>query len=303
MPTETIVPGAAQTIAANTVYALPVGPYRVQADGIITFSSTVGGSYATLTGANAIPGVLTNGGFIQAAGTRLVVAKKVNQLIKSYANLVGRANPLSYWRLGEQSGNTIYDWIGQNHLTKGSAVVLGTAGPLGDNNYAATLDGTINSVCSLAGVNSWSGGTALSFEAWVYNPAWAAGHEMVISLGGQGLYMSFDGAKIIMSIFLAAQFTNTATPANALVANTWYHVATTWESGDQIRLYVNGVALSGDTPTIRTGTLTAGSANINLGAFNGTSLFWSGILDDVALYMRKLTATEIYNHYAARLVS
>lgn len=302
MPTEAIVPGYTNTIAANTVYALPVGPYRVQADGIITFSSTVGGVYATLTGANAIPGVLTNGGFIQSSSIRLVVAKKVNQLIKSYANLVGRSNPLSYWRLGEQSGNTIYDWIGQNHLSKGSGVTLGTTGPLGDNNYAVTLDGTSNGVCSLVGPNTWSGGTALSFEAWIYNPGWAAGHEMVISLGGQGLYMSFDGAKLIMSIHTGTQRTNMAIPAAALVADTWYHIATTWESGDQLRLYVNGREISGDTPTIRTGALTS-SANIYIGAFNGSSLFWSGIVDDVALYMRKLTATEVYDHWKARLVS
>lgn len=301
MPTpKSIVPGAAMSISANTTYALPVGPYRVQASGAITFSSTVGGVFATLTGANAAPGVLTNGGFIRAASGLLVVAKKINQLIKSYANLVGRSNPVSYYRLGEQSGNNNYDWVGQNHLTKGSGVTLGTTGPLGDGNYAVTLDGTINGQSTLAGISPWLDQTAISFEAWIYNPAFGAGHEMIICCGNQGIYMSVTGGKLIQSIHTGVQGTNTQIAT--LSANTWYHVATTWETGDYIRLYVNGVEVPGDNPVVRTGAL-SGATGLYVGSFAGTALFWSGILDEVAFYFRKLTASEISSHYGARLVS
>lgn len=299
---DAIVPGRANSILANTTYALPVGSYRFQTNGIITFSSTVDGSFTTLTGANGAPGVLTTGGFVRASADRIVVAKKVTQLVKSYANLVGRSNPLSYWRLGESLGNTCYDYIGQNHLAKGSGVTLAQAGPLGDGNYAALFDGTSNAeLTTSSGVNPWSGASSISFEAWVYNASWqAATHEMIISLGAQGIYMSVSSTKLIMSIHLGSQFTNTALVA--LATNTWIHIACTWTSGDYLRLYVNGVEVAGDNPTVRTGTISS-SANIFVGAFGGTALFYSGVLDEVALYLRKLTATEINNHYAARLVS
>jgi hypothetical protein len=274
----------------------------VLASGAITFATTVGGSYSTLTGATAEPGVLLSGGFIKSSSavqTRLVICKKIIQINKTYANLVGRSNPVSYWRFGESSGNTNYDAITRNNLTKGSGVTLAQPGPLGDGNYAVLLDGTINGQSQIAAINPWSGQTAISFEAWVYNPAWGAGHEMVICCGNQGIYMSVVGGKLIQSIHVGTQFTNTALAS--LSANTWYHIATTWTTGDYIRLYVNGVEVGGDNPTVRSGTLSAGTS-LFVGSFGGTSLFFSGIVDEVAFFLRKLTAAEISNHYGARLV-
>lgn len=301
MPTPALSGGLVTTMAASTPHAIPTGPYRLLADGAVTFATTVGGSYSTLTGATAEPGALVSGGFVQGASTRVVVLKKINSISSSYASLVGRSNPLSYYRLGEQTGSTLYDSVNTNNLTKGSGVTLGTAGPLGDSNLAVTLDGTVNGMGSVTGPNTWSGGTALSFEAWVYNAAWSASHEVIVSLGSTGIYMSVVAGKLIMSIHLGSQYTNTALPALAFVADTWYHVAVTWETGNQIRLYANGAELTGDTTTVRSGALSS-SPNIYVGNFGGSALFYSGVVDEVAIYLRKLTASEIKNHYTGRLV-
>lgn len=300
MSTPALMGGFVTGMAANTPHAIPIGPYRLLTNGVVTFATTVGGSYSTLSGANAEPGVLVSGGFIQGAAPRVVVLKKINSISSSYAALVGKSNPAYYYRLGEQTGTVLYDSVGANNLTKGSTVVLGTTGPLGDGNFAITLDGTVNSVSTLAAANAWSGASALSFEAWINNAAFGAGHEVVLSLGGQGIYMSFNGGKLIMSIFLVGQHTSLA--LTTTTGNAWHHIATTWASGDIIRLYVDGAAVTGDDLTVRTGTITSGSANINLGAFNGTSLFYSGIMDEVAIYTRKLTASEVKSHFSARLV-
>lgn len=302
MPTpDTIIAGFANGILANTTYALPVGPHRILASGAITFSSTVGGAFSALTGATAEPGVLINGGFVRAAANRIVVCKRINTLIKTYANLVGRSNPLSYFRLGEQTGSVNYDAVGQNNLTKGSGVTLGTTGPLGDGNFAATFDGTVNGKSNTtSAVNTWFGQAAISFEAWVFNAAWGASHEMVVSLGGLGIYMSVNAAKLFMSIHIGSQFTVTSTPS--VPTGEWAHIVATWSSGSNLKLYINGVAVAMNTTLARTGTL-GSSTDIFVGVLGPNILPFSGVIDEVAIYLRELTAVEINNHYGARLVS
>lgn len=292
------------TIAANTPYAIPPGPHRVlfsTSQGF--YATTVGGSYNAITNSNLEPGALFDGGFIQqtAGGPRLVICKKVSRL-DTYAGKVAQSNPQYYWRLGEKVASSVllYDsMFNMAHLTKGSAVVLNVAGPLGDGNTGVTLDGTINSVSSgLVGSSPWTGWTAISFEAWVNNPAWqGATHEVIISLGGVGIYFSVNAAQPFMSIHTGSQYTSTATPTVA--ANTWTHLVGTWESGDRVRHYINGVEVTTSNPTTRTGALSASSA-VHLGAFSGSTLFYSGSMDDISLYNRKLTANEISEHYAAR---
>jgi hypothetical protein len=142
--TTALVNGFVTTILANTAYAVPLGSYRILSEIALTFSTTVDGVYAALSNAELEPGaLLTAGGFIKCISNTNVVLKKVG-FKRNYANLVGKSTPTSYWRFNEQSGTTLYDSSGFNHLTKGSTVTLGVAGPLGDSSYAITLDGTIN---------------------------------------------------------------------------------------------------------------------------------------------------------------
>jgi hypothetical protein len=297
--TEALVSGTVMSLTAGTPYAVPPGPYRILANNALTYSTTVGGVYNALTGATAEPGALVSGGFIQCAAPSLVVAKRVNAL-DTYAALVSRSGPLAYFRLNESSGNTCYDYIGQQHLAKGSGVTLAQAGPLGDGSFAALFDGTVNAMCSTAsGVNTWFGQAALSFEAWIFNAAFGASHEMIVSLGTLGMYMSVNNSNPFMSIFLAAQHTTRATTTN-LAINTWHHLAATWESGDQLRLYANGVAVPVDNNTVRSGTLD-NSPNYFVGVLGPNLLPFSGLIDDVAVYLRKLTAAEIMAHYSARM--
>lgn len=291
------------TVPTGTIFAVPPGPHWL-------LTSTASAEYSTLVGGpfNAIaattePGFLVSGGFFRqtAGGDRLVLIKKVTRL-DTYAGKVGQSNPIAFYRAGEQFGTTIFDYVGSNHLVKGAAATLGVTGPpLGDNNFAITMDGTINSVCSLVGPDLTVNRTAISFEAWVNNPAFAAGHEMVICLGGLGIYMSIDGGRLIMSIVIITVGQVTNRQLVAMSNSTWHHIACTWQSGDQLRLYVDGAEVAGDNNTVRTGTMDT-SPNIYLGAFNGSSLFWSGTLDECAIYHRKLSADEVKRHWSSQSV-
>ncbi|UCE47082.1 MAG: LamG domain-containing protein, partial [Phycisphaerales bacterium] len=87
------------------------------------------------------------------------------------------------------------------------------------------------------------------------------------------------------------------TSANTQVTE-WQHIAMTWSSGELIRFHINGVEDTGadrNNPN-NTGTLSGCSTLIiGAGAYddNTTSEGWDGLIDDVRIYNRALTAEEI----------
>ena len=68
---------------------------------------------------------------------------------------------------------------------------------------------------------------------------------------------------------------------------TWYHVASTWD-GTTRKLFVNGVLKRSDTP----GANNATAANFHIGK-TCCSEFFNGLIDDVAIYTRALSAEEV----------
>jgi len=81
---------------------------------------------------------------------------------------------------------------------------------------------------------------------------------------------------------------------NAINDGLWHHVAITFGSGG-IKMYVDGV-LQTDTDADTTGT-TGAAQNIVIGAYRPTANFLSGLIDEVRIYNRALSAEEVRYHY------
>jgi hypothetical protein len=77
--------------------------------------------------------------------------------------------------------------------------------------------------------------------------------------------------------------------STAIALNKWYHVVTTVDGSGNVRIYVNGVldASGSTTLTAPTGSLTISDAVFQM----------DGVIDDVRVYNRALSATEAYNLY------
>ena len=88
--------------------------------------------------------------------------------------------------------------------------------------------------------------------------------------------------------------TNAISPTFTFATNTWYFVASTYNSSTGVvTFYVNGVAAG--TFNAATGGNWSGT-NFTIGAdSNNNSYFWNGKISSVALYNRVLTASEIAN--------
>ncbi|MEE9366930.1 MAG: LamG-like jellyroll fold domain-containing protein [Dehalococcoidales bacterium] len=90
----------------------------------------------------------------------------------------------------------------------------------------------------------------------------------------------------------------TVTPANALSANAWHHVAVTWD-GTTITLYHDGVAV--DTDTAGSGLLieyaTPGDINIGNDDSDAAADFFDGRIDDMAYYNSAKSAEWVRRAY------
>jgi hypothetical protein len=99
------------------------------------------------------------------------------------------------------------------------------------------------------------------------------------------------------------QYTNSGTFYSATYTSspsdgTWYHLVGTWD-GSNLKLYVNGT-LQATTPV--TLTPDTSSSVLQIGTFpnaSGTPTgYWDGMIDDVRVYNRAITATEVSTLYS-----
>jgi hypothetical protein len=133
-----------------------------------------------------------------------------------------------------------------------------------------------------------------TLEAWV-NPTNVSNNPMILSKfngpnSSYELHLQPDGS-------LRANISGDGTTYDALTsgvtflaAGGWSHVATTFNSGAW-KLFINGVEVASKTSFVS--TLFAGTANLMIGRDAGPTHFFSGLIDEPAVYNRALAAHEI----------
>ena len=130
----------------------------------------------------------------------------------------------------------------------------------------------------------------MTIEAWV-RPTSNTGWRTVVmkeAVGGlaYALYSS-NGSR-------PAGYVNTGADVGlngtaALPLNTWSHLALTYD-GTMLRLFVNGVQVN-SLPV--TDGITATSGVLRIGGNSVWSEYYRGLIDDVRIYNRALSGTEI----------
>jgi hypothetical protein len=205
--------------------------------------------------------------------------------------------PIAYYKLDETSGTTASDSSGNGK----NGTITGTATwAAGKKNNALTLNGSNTYVSLPSGIVA--GLTSFSFAAWV-NPAALSNWMRVFDFGtGTSDYMfltpqSGGGWRfaITTSGNGSEQQLNYATAPSTGV---WTHVAVTL-TGTTGTLYVNGVQVAQNTSmTLNPSSL--GTTTLNyLGKSQYSDPLFNGALDEVYIYNRALSATEVSNLYSA----
>ncbi len=166
------------------------------------------------------------------------------------------------------------------------------AAPSGPTLRALTLNGT-NTFVEVTDHTVLSPAAAITLEAWVYR---AVGNRCEAVLGKdwtQSFWLGFCNQRVR---FYVGGGAGSMTESNASVpAGTWTHVAATYDnSTGERRFYINGVldrAVTGPAGQLAGNTLPLYIGADRTGA--APAYFFSGMLDQVRIWNRALTESEI----------
>ncbi len=282
----------------------------------VAFTVTAGGtpplSYqwcfngANLAGANSVTLALTNVQFVDAGTYSVVVSNLAGSVTSSNAELiVNPASPcapvapglVSWWR-GEGDAS---DFVGINNgvLEGGMAFATGEVG------QAFSFNGT-NADVRVPASASLNVGLAGGFtiETWIQPGDVTSGHPLAEwnngSTYGTHFWIFGNPQSIYMNVLdTSGTCHDLNAPANILNTTNFQHVAATYDKASGVAtLYYNGLAVA----TANFGSVTPQTSyNLFLGRRPAgvSSGYYQGLMDEVSLYSRALSASEIQAIYNA----
>jgi hypothetical protein len=194
------------------------------------------------------------------------------------------------WAFDEASGTAAKDLSGRGN----GGTVSGAKRVAGRYGKALSFDG-VNDLVTVADSASLDLTTAMTIEAWV-QPSKLTGSWRTVAVKEQPSQLSYalyagngnnNGNRPSGHVNTGG---DVALPGTAsLGTGRWTHLASTWD-GTTIRLYVDGKEVSSARVT---GTATTSGKPLRIGGNQVWSEWFSGLIDEVRVYNRALTAAEV----------
>jgi chitodextrinase len=132
----------------------------------------------------------------------------------------------------------------------------------------------------------------MTLEAWVFPTSAALGWHAILQKEVDAYFLHSSGAGAALDPTAGGTFSGAVSyfPAqHPMTLNTWNHVAVTWD-GATMRFYINGVAADA---MARGGTLQSTTTPLRIGGNLPYGEFFQGRIDEVRIYSRALTPTEV----------
>ena len=199
----------------------------------------------------------------------------------------------------DESGN------GNNGTVNGATL---TADRFGNSNEAFNFDG-VSQFIEVASASSISVSLEYSVSVWINANIWSFDapidqHSVVSKIDNGDWYGGYEirtgsVGYIMHSGNIGSNF---AVGAGNYSENIWHHVLVTYD-GSYVRSYINGIVVD-SAP--RTGSLQTSSIPLRFGRRGGAGSYnnwFSGKIDDIAIWNRALTQCEILDLYNAQLGS
>ncbi|WP_223608611.1 endo-beta-N-acetylglucosaminidase H [Chryseobacterium sp. OSA05B] len=198
------------------------------------------------------------------------------------------------------TANSEYDWRVRTNCSVKSTYIFAprfksVGGTVPSGSTSLSLDGTSES--GSAGSMNLSG-SALSFEGWIKPSSFKSGFPYIssimgteVSTGNSALLRLGDASLANNKLQFVISINNVSQKLAgtiALNANTWYHVAATYD-GSAMKLYINGVL---DASRSQTGSITS-NGTFSVGYAYDSSRNFQGKIDEFRVWKRALTQTEI----------
>jgi hypothetical protein len=186
----------------------------------------------------------------------------------------------------EGTGASVTDASGSGNAGTISGATRTSAGKSG---AALSFDGS-NDIVTIPDASSLDLTTGMTLEAWVKPTAsnWRTALLKERPSGlAYGLYASTDSNRPSAEISRPASAEARGT--SALASNAWSHLAATYD-GTTLRLFVNGNQVSSKAAA---GSIVASSGALRIGGNKVWGEYFKGLIDEVRVYNRALSAAEI----------
>ncbi len=211
----------------------------------------------------------------------------------------GSNGVMATWRLDETSGTSASDSAGNGNTGTVTGTATWGAGRL---NNAFTFNGS--SYISCGDAQTLNSTNAISVTGWFKTSQGATATASVIRHDGHFTALQITAAGNAQTAFWANGTLTTLTFPWTYNNNAWHHYASTYDMTQGCKIYVDGTLVASNT-TIRgplSGATVAGGTTptpFMLGAKEGGSEFYTGSLDEVSVWNRALSQTDISSLAAA----
>ena len=218
---------------------------------------------------------------------------------RGYREEVLADKPRAFWRLGETPGQSAAadaSGNGQSGSYYGGATV-GVAGAVADPDLATAFDGTDDYVFipdspALAVTGS------VTVEAWVKTPGFTRAWQAIAGKGDTSYHLQRYSTSRSAMFAVAYNGTWYSAIGSAVIDDgAWHHVVGVYDQPSQtLRLYVDGK---------QDGYVARGPAGVNATTYpfgigentQARGRYWSGSIDEVAVYPSALTAERVRIHH------
>ncbi|MGV9194813.1 PKD domain-containing protein [Microbacterium sp. MC2] len=248
--------------------------------------------------------VVVKDGDGNSATSSWVTATVTNTAPSAYASQVLNDDPSIYWRFGGDS--LASDWAGSYEARIGSGVTAMTDSPISGETGSARFNGTTN---GSAGTSTTISATpAYSVELWFKSTSGSGGKLIGYGDARTGNSSSYDrhvyltnSGQIIYGNYPGGVQTVSTPGGRSYADGSWHHVVATQGSGG-MALYVDG-QLAASNPSVTTaqgytGYWRVGGDNLNGWPSQPSSSYFTGQIDEVAVYGAALNAQQVAQHYA-----
>ncbi|HVK56083.1 MAG TPA: LamG-like jellyroll fold domain-containing protein [Burkholderiales bacterium] len=299
-------PGSTAPVANFTASATS-GPAPLTVNFTSTSTGTIS-AYAWSFGSGATSAAQNPSYTFTSAGTYSVTLKVTNaagsdtETKTSYITVgsttSARQGLVAAYSFDEGGGSTVADRSGK-----------GNKGTLSDASWANGRFGkalSFNGSSSRVNIEDSASldlSKGMTLEAWVYPTATMSGWRTIImkELPGNAsyyLYANTDKNQPSSAVYVGGE--RTVFAGKSLPLNTWTHLAATYDGATQ-RFFMNGAQVASRQ---QTGSIAVSEGRLRIGGNRiWNNEYFKGLIDEVRIYNRPLTATEIQADMNASVAS